>query len=331
MKNKVSIIVPIYNVEKYLMKCVDSILAQDYPDLEIILVDDGSPDGCGEMCDRIREEHDEVIVIHKENGGLSSARNAGTDIASGDYIAYIDSDDWVSRDYISHQMAMIKKYHADIAAMRFLPIWRGQQEPEIDYSSEEIKLYNKVDALEAILYGYEIPVSACKLFKAELIKRHPFPLGKLYEDVGMMYKVFSDAELVVTSSLPMYYYRRREDSIIHEKFDKRHLVIIDHAEQQYSFIKENYPELIHGAGYRCAYVSTEIAPMIVSSNDKESFKIIQDELKKHKKDLLFNPKARPKYKIRGAALLMGFQTVKIETALENKIKKAMKKNMYAGA
>lgn len=326
--DKVSVIVPVYNVKKYLKQCVNSILNQDYSNLELILVDDGSTDGSGDMCDSFKDKFPSILVIHQENLGLSAARNTGTKAATGYYIAYIDSDDWVTPDYISYQVKLAKKYNADIVVTRQQSVWDGTDPQPINYSAEEIKLYTKTEALETILYGYKMQMSACKLFKANIVSKYPFPVGALYEDLGMMYKVFSDAEIIVHSNLPMYNYRRRAGSIINDKFDKRRLVIIKHSNEQYEFIKEKYPQLTRASSYRCAYSTTEIAPMIIAANDDDALTIIRAELMKHYHNLIYNPKASFKVKIRGFALICGKKVAKIEIWAEKILKMKMKKNLF---
>ncbi len=328
MHKKVSLIVPVYNVKPYLRKCVNSIKKQDYENIEIILVDDGSTDGSSEMCDELAKDDARIRVIHQKNQGLSGARNTGTKEAIGDYIAYVDSDDWVSENYISHQMAIARDYDADIVVTKQLSVWEGNEDFEVSDIQEQLFEYNKIEALEALLYGYDIQCSACKLFKANLIKKHPFPMGALYEDLGMMYKVFGDADKVVRSTLPMYFYRRRAGSIINGNFDERHLVIIDHAHKQYDYIALFFPSLIKAASYRCAYVVTEIAPMVLRSKDRKVFNQIQKELFIHKKDLFFNKKAGLKVKVRGLAILCGIHVANAESGLEVFLKKKMKKDLY---
>jgi len=328
MDKKVSVIIPVYNVEKYLAQCVDSVLSQDYKNLEVILVDDGSKDSCGAMCDDYKSKDDRVVVVHKANGGLSSARNAGTAVATGDYVAYVDSDDWVSEDYVSYLLGLAEKHGADIVSARLQTVWDNNSPEAIDYSSEEVYVFDRKSALAEMLYGYKIMVTACKLFRTDIAKDHPFPEGVLYEDLGVMYKFFNDSDKIVSSNLPMYYYRRRSGSIMNEKFDKRHLVILEHANNQYEFIKSNYPELVTAAGYRCAFSVTKLAPMVVDAKDKETFKILQNELKDHYQQLSKNPKAYRKIKVRGFMIKHGYGLSCVYFKTEKFLKKLMGKNMY---
>lgn len=323
---KVSIIVPVYNVEKYMRQCLDSIINQDYGNLEIIIIDDGSTDNSGDVCEEYKCKRPDIIVIHQKNKGLSAARNEGTLVATGKYVSYIDSDDWVSYDYVSHQVKLIEKYNADIVAISSVSIWNDEKIPAVAYSQEKVKVYSCKDALEAMMYGYEMQVKAWgKLFRREIIEKYPFPVGALYEDIGMMYKVFSDAKIVVGSNLPLYYYRMRTGSIVNENFDYRHFSLIKHANEQYCFIKNNYPELTSAAGYRCVYSATELAPKVLESNSKKAFGVLQEEVKKYRKYFLFNSKVFLKYKIRAVVILLGFNVSKLETKIEKRLKAKIKK------
>ena len=328
MGKKVTVVVPVYNVEEYLPKCLDSLAGQDYDNLQIVLVDDGSTDGSGKICDKYVNEHHNAEVIHQENQGLSAARNSGTKRSTGYYIAYVDSDDWVSHDYISYQVTLAERYDADIVVVRQQSVWNGINSEEIDYNGEEIVCYNQEEALETMLYGYKLQTSACKLFKREIMLNHPFPVGELYEDAAIMYNVFCDVNTVVASNLPLYCYRRRKGSIVNERFDTRHLVIIEHSNQIYDLIKNKHPQLIQAAGYRHAYSITEIAPKILSANDLESFRFAQDELRKHYKDLMKNRKASNKIKIRGFAIKHGMVLAKMEIKAEAIYKRIIGKNLY---
>ena len=330
MSDRVSVVVPVYNVKNYLQDCLDSLTAQDYDNLQIILVDDGSTDGSGDMCDSYAAGRGNVEVIHQKNAGLSAARNAGTAAAAGAYIAFIDSDDWVSPDYISYQMKLMKKHNADIVATRQLQVWDGDKPPVVDASTEKISVYNREQALDAILYGYDMKVSACKLFRTALIEKHPFQVGALYEDLGIMYTIIADADVVVNSNLPKYFYRRRAGSIINGTFDRRRLILLEHANRQYDFIQKNYPQLIKGAGYRCAYCVTELAPMVLTAKDRETFKEIRAELVKHYDDLVHNPRALMKHRVRGFAIRHGEALARAEMGIENFLKKRLGKNLFGG-
>ncbi len=148
MNTKVSVIVPVYNVKQYIDQCLDSLLHQDYADYEVILVDDGSTDGSGTICDAVAGTNDNVKVIHQENQGLSAARNSGTAVATGEYVAYVDSDDWVAENYISYQMKLALAYDADIVTVRQQSMWNGSKLGPTDYSIEKVERFNTSEAME---------------------------------------------------------------------------------------------------------------------------------------------------------------------------------------
>ncbi|MBU3198080.1 glycosyltransferase [Clostridium estertheticum] len=210
----ISIIVPIYNVEVYIRNCVDSILGQSYENLEIILVDDGSPDNCGDICDEYRSKDKRIKVIHKKNGGLSSARNAGIDIASGDYLGFIDSDDWIESDMYESLYNALTSHKADISVC-------GRYIVEADKittisDSEKAEVFTRREALsELVLDEYSGMKNFAwdKLYKKELFDDIRYPEGKYYEDIFTTYKLFSKSNKIVDIKSPKYYYLLRGDSI----------------------------------------------------------------------------------------------------------------------
>ncbi len=190
----ISIIVPVYKVEKYLKRCVDSILTQTYQNMEIILVDDGSPDNCGAICDRYKKTDNRVVVIHKRNGGLSDARNTAIPLAKGEYISFIDSDDWISSYYVEHLYEAVAKCDADIGISWFENVFEGkalQSKPEKTLSNYEC--LTAEECLKKLLYQNGVEVCAWgKLYKTALIKDLRYPVGKLYEDIADKYKTVKD-------------------------------------------------------------------------------------------------------------------------------------------
>ena len=154
MKDLISVIVPVYNVESYLNRCIESLVRQTYKYLEIILVDDGSLDGCPHICDKWSERDNRIHVIHKTNGGLSSARNAGLKVAKGEYIAFLDSDDWIHTKFIEHLYITIKDYKVDIAACDICQVYTEKQDEKINKLS--VKIYSTEEALETLINGETI-------------------------------------------------------------------------------------------------------------------------------------------------------------------------------
>lgn len=219
MSELISIIVPVYKVEAYLSRCVDSIVAQTYKNLDIILVDDGSPDNSGKICDEYAEKDNRITVIHQANGGLSDARNAGIAVAKGSYLTFLDSDDWVPPEYIDYLYDLLKETGSAISLCNFLKTTTEELPVVIE---PEMVTVMKNDAILAkyIDLGDDFHpqlVMACgKLFEASLFETIRFPVGRLHEDEFTTYKLFHFAPQTVLSKKPLYYYWQREDSIMGE-------------------------------------------------------------------------------------------------------------------
>ncbi len=205
----ISVIIPVYKVEEYLNKCVDSVINQTYKNLEIILVDDGSPDNCPKICDDYAKQDKRIKVIHKKNGGLSDARNAGIDMANGEYLSFIDSDDYVEKNYISFLYNLAKKYNSDLTMGKQYVRYSNKT---INTGSGSLYELNSYDALDKILYGEDLDVSAwAKLYKKELFKKVKFPVGRLFEDAATIYKLIDLSKKVVLKSEPIYNYIIRDN------------------------------------------------------------------------------------------------------------------------
>ena len=245
----ISVIVPIYNVENYLQKCIDSIINQTYKNLEIILVDDGSPDNCGRMCDVYALKDDRIKIIHKNNGGLSDARNVGLDAAAGDYIGFIDSDDSIHREFYEVLINLIFKYNADIAQCGFLRVNEdavNNFNEDKPYADEKITLMSNCEALDNLYNeNYVNTVIVCnKLYKRELFEDTRFPKGKTQEDEFTTYKLLFSAKKVVSTSRQMYYYMKRTGSIMGCGFNIEYLLLLDaYCEQILFYKQEKLPEL----------------------------------------------------------------------------------------
>lgn len=212
----ISVIVPVYNVEPYLRECIDSILAQTYTDFELILVDDGSPDKCGEICDEYAAKDSRIRVIHQENGGLSAARNAGLDIAQGEYVTFVDSDDFVAPNYLAVLYQMIDKTGADVSTCDYTSDFSTRYvTDEADY----VVLAGTDACAQPYLYNGEIKINACgKIYSRYLWQNVRFPLGKIHEDQAVVPIVLYKAKKVAASRVQIYYYRIAEGSIMHKPF-----------------------------------------------------------------------------------------------------------------
>ncbi len=211
----ISVIVPVFEVEKYLRECIESILNQTYTNLEIILVDDGSPDKCGEICEEYAKTDNRIIVIHQENKGLSSARNRGLDIATGDYIGFVDSDDKIAPDMFEILLNNLKQYDADISICGFYRLYEDGRCIKEKQSVQGVRLLDRDEALLHLLEDKDMHSHVWnKLFKHDFWKDVRFPVGRNLEDVATTYLLFDNAEKIVTCDTPLYYYVQRPDSII---------------------------------------------------------------------------------------------------------------------
>lgn len=213
MEQLISVIVPVYRVEDYLHRCVDSILRQTYSCIEVILVDDGSPDKCGAICDEYAAGDVRVIVLHQPNRGLSAARNAGLAVAKGDLVAFVDSDDWVHPSLLSELLRLMDKHDADIAACRFLRT--TQEDPVVAELPPEVKVYSSAEALRHLLgplFG-DLVVAPAKLYRRALFDGIRYPEGRFHEDAFVAHNMIWTARTIVLTSARLYYYWQREGSI----------------------------------------------------------------------------------------------------------------------
>lgn len=238
----VSVIVPIYNVEQYLGRCIDSILKQKYEKLEIILVDDGSPDNCGTICDSYALADNRIKVIHKNNGGLSSARNAGIEVSTGNYIGFIDSDDWIEPDMYDVLVRNILQEDADVSDVNMKSV--VNEAPFLN-QNETIKVFRNNDIL--VDYFLSDRSSVCrKLYSRKVIGDIRFPEGKTNEDICTNYKFLTRANKLVKSSLYMYHYFNNPKSITGERFRERDFDLIEACDELYDLAKNN-EEIIYYA------------------------------------------------------------------------------------
>lgn len=288
---RVSIIVPVYKVEKYLKRCVDSILAQTYGDFELILVDDGSPDRSGNLCDEFKKADNRIKVIHKKNGGLSSARNAGLDIACGEYVGFIDSDDWITVDMFEHLIGLIDIYSCEIASASYV-FSNGEsifEQPDI-----KIKIYERKEALRYYLSEgmskriADYPV-CIKFYKSELFDSIRFPQGQLYEDVATNFSLIQKTSKYVKSNKVCYYYFQDGESITRGGFKTKDFDMITVGEQLLSLAAiENDEDILQLAKMKKARSYFSILSKIAAygfeerlENEKEMITDLTCELRKN--------------------------------------------------
>lgn len=242
-KDLISVIIPVYNVEKFLKKCLDSVINQTYTNLEIIVVDDGSKDKSGEICDSYKNKDARIKVIHKQNGGLSSARNVGLEKSNGDYILFLDSDDWIDLTYIEVLYNNLIENNCEISVPGFcLSYENGKRIKDSKINSKTV--FSTEEALSNYLFnGYITPCVASKLWKRELWENIKCPEGKLFEDQFTTYKLIMKSKLIVFDPSISYYYFKRNGSIGHSSFSKKTYDLLDAISKQYLDILAKYPNL----------------------------------------------------------------------------------------
>lgn len=239
-KPKISVIVPIYKVEPYLRRCLDSIVEQTYRNLEIILVDDGSPDNCGRICDEYATRDERIKVIHQLNAGLSFARNVGLAQATGDYIGFVDSDDWLELDFFEYLLSGVKRTGAKIVMCSFV-MEGGQRSQVIGYSEEQ--LMDQRTAMGELLQGTKMTTSVWnKLYCREVYENIRFPNGKVYEDLATTYQVYEKANQVLALPKGKYHYRRNSQGIMMSKSVKNQLDYWAAAKDRFEALESKYPE-----------------------------------------------------------------------------------------
>lgn len=265
----ISIIIPVYQVKEYLQDCVDSVRMQTYTNLEIILIDDGSTDGSGEICDAYAKEDKRIIVVHQENQGLSAARNAGVNIAKGELIAFVDSDDYVAEIYLEVLYILLKKYDADIAVCEFTRYRKKMEripnmEKINDYvmSSKQMlgEWHGRRKHIETVCWN--------KLYKREILlqRKEVFPLGKEHEDIYTSHLFIERAKKIAITNQILYFYRNRENSITCSRYNKKEKQKQDLLAQhvRLAYFKErklwkSYVRLIVGhIAHKCNYIIQNI-------------------------------------------------------------------------
>ena len=241
MENEtISVIVPIYKVEKYIRKCIESIISQEYKNLEIILVDDESPDKCGEICEEYAKKDNRIKVIHKKNGGLSDARNVGINYANGEYIGFVDSDDYIESDMYKVLYKNIKKYEADISICKYREVLEDKQYKSCEVKQEQIEIYSNLEEKwRQLLLGNKITDHAMnKLYKKDLFDDIKFRESYKFEDIDIMYKLFEKSKRIVFTTYIGYNYLQREGSIVKTMNDRSTLDLMEVVNDRYNYIKD---------------------------------------------------------------------------------------------
>lgn len=281
----ISIVIPVYNVASYLTKCLESVIAQSYKNLEIIVVDDGSTDRSGKICDEFAQKDKRVRVLHKDNGGLSDARNYGINHAHGKYITFVDSDDYVSVDYVLHLFELILEYKADISVTCAVKFYEDGDEPGSEcYIASDSCIFSSEEAMIDMLYRKNIPIYAwAKMYRIDLFETIKFPVGELFEDLSTEYLLFDMAERIAFNSVRDYFYLQRKNSIINSKYNSRKMIQVYTTEKIIQFMKEKHPAVVNAAISKCFITTLNLYKNIPNTEEFSADKLFAKEvLKKYR-------------------------------------------------
>ncbi len=300
----VSVIIPVYNVSSCLWRCLDSVLSQTYRNMEIILVDDGSTDDSGEICDAFAARDGRIKVLHQENGGLSAARNAGLEMMSGEYVTFIDSDDYVNRKYVEILTACAVSGDLDLVISGSVKFPDGTEPcmDKTDAAEEGPVLYTARETAEQMMYRRITMYAHGRLYRSRLFEKIRFPIGKFFEDIPTTWQVLKQADSIAYIKRPLYYYRQRMGSIVRDGN-------VHHRMDQVSFVKRIVDEVREDAVlYQAAVFRYFFALMDVYAQmggEKRRYQgeraFLEAEIKKYRNAVLRNTKGD--IGIRGLAAL----------------------------
>lgn len=262
----VSICVAVYNVEKYLPQCIDSILNQSFRDIEVIMVDDGSTDSSGRICDEFACRDARIRVIHQSNGGLSAARNAGIFYSQSDYIAFVDGDDYIDSRFVEDIYKEIKQNDADIACAGYWSVFDSGEKIAKHFVSGRSVLTGS-SQLKALICDDSISVTTWgKIYKKELFKNINFPEKRLHEDVFTTHLILARSRKCVVANKALYYYRKRDSSIVSQTFKKEHLDSVLGAKERANYIAFHYPEMLSSANAKVGWAASSVFRKMCKSN-----------------------------------------------------------------
>lgn len=245
-KMQVSVIVPVYKVEKYIKRCLNSIVNQTYRDLEIILVDDGSPDNCGKICDEYAKQDSRIKVLHQENGGQSKARNEAMKIAKGDYFCFVDSDDYIATNMIERLVSLAQHNQADISMIDYT-FFSGEQADVAKQNEDKCLIFTNVELIKNMhtVPGELYVVMWGKLFKRELFEGITFPEGRICEDLAILYKLYDQSNKAVYSAEVLYYYYRNNvDSSTFQIKDKFYTDVFNALDEEITYMEHAHADLV---------------------------------------------------------------------------------------
>lgn len=309
----ISVIVPVYEVEKYINKCLDSIVGQTYKNLEILLIDDGTQDRSGDICEEYAKSDLRIKVFHKENGGLSDARNYGLERASGEYLTFVDADDFLDSDYIEYLYSLIEESGCRLSLCSLHVLYTSSGRVWNKGNGKKVVI-NGETCIEMMCYHEEIDTAAyAKLCHRSLFEEVRYPKGKIFEDIGTSYLLFDQCEKIICSFIPKYYYVIRDNSIVTSSFNKKKLDFLDMTDQMADYVDSKYPDLLEATLRRRGYARFSTLNQMIEENSAEHVKIRQEIIRYLRKigwRILGNSRAPKRDKIAYMVLYCGYPVYK---------------------
>lgn len=303
----ISVILPIYNVEKYLPKCMESLLAQTYYNLELVMVDDESGELCATLCDEYASRDKRIKVYHKKNGGLSDARNYGISHSSGEYITCIDPDDYVDKDYVEYLYTLLKKYQCLMSICQHRV--RYDNGTVRDYGAKGDEVISTEKCLERMLYHDVIDTSAwAKLYHRSLFQDVSYPVGKLFEDIGTTYRLMVKCNKIAVGYESKYNYIFHENSIVNSDFSPNKLDLIEMTDKMAQDVLRIYPKLESATKRRQVYARfSTLNQMLDTTNYDAEKKEIISYIKENKSNVLKNPRTPKRDKVALLLISCGYR------------------------
>ena len=289
MSPKVSIIIPVYNVANYLERCVSSVCDQSFSDIEIILVDDGSKDNSGKLCDVLAQKDARIKVVHQENGGLSDARNTGLMKASGHWISFIDSDDWVEKRFLENLLKEAEKNQCEIVGCNYRRVFEQQQSDCRD-NKYNLRIFKNQEIMSNLIYNQIQQVVWNKLYKKTLLEDIFFEKGKYHEDEFWSYQVFAKVNKYVELDYIGYNYFQRADSIMGEQYSLKRLHAVEAKVQRQKFFEKNMPEMISKGRINLAFTCFYHGQLALKQLNRGEQKLVLNYLEQVVKDYGLNRK-----------------------------------------
>ncbi len=321
----VSVIVPVYNVEKYLKKCIDSILGQTYKELEIILINDGSTDSSDLICREYAKGDFRIRYLSQENRGLGRTRNRGIEEAKGEYLLFVDSDDYIEKTMVQHLYHNIIKSGADVASCGIYNVFQKKCIAQSDKIEEFLSPAE--EAFGLLLVGAKIPGSSCnKLYRAEVLKNIRFPEGVLYEDVKFHTELMQKIHTIYVDTTPLYYYVHREASITTKKFDSSAMMFIQFYEDALWVVENKYPTILTQARFKLFWSYFAIFDRILREKRYRNipeYKRVVRYLKRNTVRIMTNPYFQQSRKIGAFVLLINVRLYRLLVLLDDKKNKGI--------